>query len=65
MMQQVLEVQGGYKYLDAAPLTLAAKEHRPAYGQDGDYYSKPQVEDVFELVYNTIREGEPGRLAPL
>jgi pyruvate/2-oxoglutarate/acetoin dehydrogenase E1 component/TPP-dependent pyruvate/acetoin dehydrogenase alpha subunit len=65
MMQQVLEVQGGYKYLDAAPLTLAAKEHRPAYGQDGDYYSKPQVEDVFEVVYNTIREGEPGRLAPL
>ena len=59
MMQQVLEVQGAYKYLDAAPLTLAGKEHRPGYGQDGDYYSKPQVEDVFDVIYASMREANP------
>ena len=59
MMQQVLEVQGAYKYLDAAPLTLAGKEHRPGYGQDGDYYSKPQVEDVFDVIYASMREADP------
>jgi pyruvate/2-oxoglutarate/acetoin dehydrogenase E1 component/TPP-dependent pyruvate/acetoin dehydrogenase alpha subunit len=48
MLQQVLEKQGGYRYLDAPPVTLFAKPHRPAYGQDGDYHSKPQVEDVVE-----------------
>jgi len=61
MMQQVLEVQGAYKYLDAAPLTLAGKEHRPGYGQDGDYYSKPQVEDVFDVIYASMREADPER----
>jgi pyruvate/2-oxoglutarate/acetoin dehydrogenase E1 component/TPP-dependent pyruvate/acetoin dehydrogenase alpha subunit len=65
LMQQVLEVQGGYKYLDSPPVTLAAQEHRPAYGQDGDYYSKPQVEDVFETIYRLIRESDPQRLPPL
>lgn len=50
MMQQVLEVQNGYYYLDAAPRTLTAKAHRPAYGTDGDYFSKPSVDDVVELV---------------
>lgn len=65
LLQQVLEVQGAYQYLDSAPVTLTGKEHRPAYGQDGDYHSKPQVEDVFETVYNLIREAEPGRLAAL
>ncbi|MDX2136078.1 MAG: thiamine pyrophosphate-dependent enzyme [Saprospiraceae bacterium] len=48
MMQQVLEKQGGYRYLDSAPVTLYARDHRPAYGQDGDYHSKPQVEDVVD-----------------
>jgi pyruvate/2-oxoglutarate/acetoin dehydrogenase E1 component/TPP-dependent pyruvate/acetoin dehydrogenase alpha subunit len=65
MMQQVLEAQEGYRFLDSAPLTLASKEHRPAYGQDGDYYSKPQVEDVFEAIYALIRESDPKRLAAL
>ncbi|MBK8557925.1 MAG: transketolase [Lewinellaceae bacterium] len=62
MMQQVLELQGAYQHLDSAPITLAAKAHRPAYGQDGDYASKPQAEDVFEAVYNMMREADPGRL---
>lgn len=50
ILQQLLEKQGGYRYLDALPATLTAKPHRPAYGQDGDYHSKPQVEDVVQKV---------------
>lgn len=56
MMQQVLEKQGGYRWLDAAPVTLCAQPTRPAYGQDGDYHSKPQVEDVVEAVVKMVRE---------
>lgn len=56
MLQQVLEKQGGYRWLDSQPVTLFAKPHRPAYGQDGDYHSKPQVEDVVETVVKMIRE---------
>jgi pyruvate/2-oxoglutarate/acetoin dehydrogenase E1 component/TPP-dependent pyruvate/acetoin dehydrogenase alpha subunit len=59
MMQQVLEVQGGYAWLDAAPRTLAAKEHRAAYGSDGDYFSKPNRESVFEAVYDLMHEADP------
>ena len=54
MLQQVLEKQGGYRYLDAQPVTLHAKPHRPAYGQDGDYHSKPQVEDVIAAVLGIL-----------
>ncbi len=61
MMQQVLEVQGAYQYLDSVPRTLAAKEHRPAYGSDGDYFSKPNVEDVFDCVYALMSETDPTR----
>lgn len=56
MLQQVLEKQGGYRWLDAAPVTLAAQPHRTAYGPDGDYHSKPQVEDVVEAVMKLVRE---------
>lgn len=61
MMQQVLELQGGYRYLDSAPATLTAHAHRPPYGTDGDYFSKPNPEDVFELVFRMMYEAEPGR----
>ncbi|MCC6460012.1 MAG: transketolase [Saprospiraceae bacterium] len=61
LMQQVLEAQGAYRYLDTAPLALAAKDHRPAYGQDGDYFSKPQAEDVFQAIYDAMRESDPRR----
>jgi len=61
MLQQVLEVQGAYRFLDSAPITLAAREHRAGYGQDGDYFSKPQVEDVLEAVLQMMREAEPAR----
>ena len=50
MMQKVIEEQGGYHWLDCAPRTLSAKEHRPAYGSDGDYFSKPNREQIFEAV---------------
>ena len=56
ILQQILEVQGGYRYLDAAPTTLTAKAHRPAYGSDGDYFSKPSVEDVVEKVVGMVKE---------
>jgi pyruvate/2-oxoglutarate/acetoin dehydrogenase E1 component/TPP-dependent pyruvate/acetoin dehydrogenase alpha subunit len=50
MLNEVINVQGGYRYLDAAPVTLAAKPHLPAYGSDGDYFSKPSAEDIFDVV---------------
>jgi pyruvate/2-oxoglutarate/acetoin dehydrogenase E1 component/TPP-dependent pyruvate/acetoin dehydrogenase alpha subunit len=59
MMQEVLEKQGGYYYLDSAPQTLTASEHRPAYGDDGDYFSKPQVEHVFYAAYEMMHEADP------
>jgi pyruvate/2-oxoglutarate/acetoin dehydrogenase E1 component/TPP-dependent pyruvate/acetoin dehydrogenase alpha subunit len=61
MMQQVLEVQGAYQYLDSAPRTLTAKDHRPAYGSDGDYFSKPNAEDIFDAVYSLMHEVNPGK----
>ncbi|GAB3505776.1 alpha-ketoacid dehydrogenase subunit alpha/beta [Spirosoma knui] len=61
MMQKVLEEQNAYRYLDSAPRTLAAKAHRPPYGSDGDYFSKPNVDDVIEVVYSLMSEAEPNR----
>lgn len=65
MMQQVLEVQGGYNYLDSRPQTLSAKDHRTAYGSDGDYFCKPSADDVFEKIYNMMAEIEPDRFPKL
>jgi hypothetical protein len=65
LVQQVLEVQGAFRYLDAAPVTLAAKEHRPAYGSDGDYFSKPSVDDMFETAYAMMHEYNPQRYPDL
>ena len=59
MMQQVLEVQGGYRWLDSPPKTVSSKEHRPAYGTDGDYFSKSQPEHVFRTVYEMMNEFNP------
>lgn len=59
MMQEVLEKQGGWQYLDSPPKTLSAKEHRPAYTTDGDYFSKPSAEDVFDVVYGMMKEADP------
>jgi len=59
MMQQVLEKQNAYRWLDSAPATIAAKDHRPPYGSDGDYFTKPNMDDVLETAYNMIRETNP------
>jgi pyruvate/2-oxoglutarate/acetoin dehydrogenase E1 component/TPP-dependent pyruvate/acetoin dehydrogenase alpha subunit len=59
MMQEVLEKQGGYQLLDSKPVTITAKAHRPPYGSDGDYFSKPQTEDVFEAIYKIMNEAFP------
>ncbi len=61
MMQKVLEEQQGYRYLDAEPRTLTAREHRAAYSTDGDYFSNPNAEDVFDAVYNLMHEYKPKR----
>jgi pyruvate/2-oxoglutarate/acetoin dehydrogenase E1 component len=59
MLQQILEIQGGYRYLDSAPLTISAKPHRPAYGTDGDYFSKPGADEIFMKVYAMMNEADP------
>ena len=59
ILNEILNTQNGYQYLDSQPKTLTAKAHRPAYGTDGDYFSKPSVEDVFEAVYNVMHELSP------
>ena len=61
MMQKVMEEQGGYRYLDAEPRTLTANDHRPAYTNDGDYFSNPNAEDVFEMVYEMMHEYNPNK----
>jgi pyruvate/2-oxoglutarate/acetoin dehydrogenase E1 component/TPP-dependent pyruvate/acetoin dehydrogenase alpha subunit len=59
LLQEVIEKQGAYRYLDSAPQTLTAKAHRPAYGTDGDYFSKPSADDIFEKVYAIMHEANP------
>jgi len=61
MMQEVLEKQSGYKYLDSAPITLTSKPHRPAYGSDGDYFSKPSSDNVFRVIYEMMSEADPNK----
>ncbi len=61
ILQKIVEEQGAYKFLDSAPLTLASKDHRPAYGSDGDYFSKPNSDDVFDAIYNLMSEVNPNQ----
>ena len=65
LLQEIIETQGAYKYLDSAPQTLAAKPHRPAYASDGDYFSKPNSEDIFEKVYSIMHESNPQKYPKL
>ena len=59
ILQKVLVEQDAFKYLDLEPKTLTAKDHRPAYGTDGDYCSKPSADDVFDAVYEMMSECDP------
>lgn len=61
MMQQVLDAQNGYRWLDSPPRALTSQPHRPAYGSDGDYWSKPGREDIFRAVYELLHEADPRR----
>ena len=61
ILQQIVENQNGYNHLDSKPHTLTAKAHRPAYGTDGDYFSKPSIEDIFEKVYAMMNEVNPSK----
>jgi pyruvate/2-oxoglutarate/acetoin dehydrogenase E1 component len=65
ILQQVLEQQNGYFMLDSQPRTLAAKAHRPPYGSDGDYFSKPSVDDVIEVAYSMMHESKPKQYVKL
>ncbi len=65
ILQQVIDEQNAYKYLDSKPDTLTAKAHRPAYGTDGDYFSKPSAEDIFEKVYAMMHESNPSKYPSL
>ena len=65
VLQQIIDKQDGYQYLDSKPQTLTAKAHRPAYGSDGDYFSKPSAEDIFEKVYGMMNEVNPSKYPSL
>jgi len=65
ILQQIIDEQKGYNHLDSPPQTLTAKAHRPAYGTDGDYFSKPSAEDVFEKVYAIMHEAKPNQYPSL
>ena len=65
IQQQVLDVQDAFSLLDSAPRTLTAKAHRPAYGSDGDYFSKPSAEDIVDVAYQMMHEYDPGRYPSL
>jgi len=61
IMNKILEENDGYKFLDSKPITLTAVEHRPPYGSDGDYFTKPSIDDVFETLYKVMQEYNPGK----
>lgn len=65
MMQKVMEEQNAFFHLDSPPATLTAEQHRPAYSTDGDYFSNPNAEDVFDKVYDILREANPHKYAPI
>ena len=65
ILQQIMEEQKGYYHLDTEPTTLTAKAHRPAYGTDGDYFSKPSIEDIFDAAYTVMNEANPQKYPPI
>jgi pyruvate/2-oxoglutarate/acetoin dehydrogenase E1 component/TPP-dependent pyruvate/acetoin dehydrogenase alpha subunit len=65
ILQQILEVQKGYFQLDSQPKTLTSQEHRPSYGTDGDYFSKPSTEDIYEKIYEMMHEDHPAKFPSL
>ena len=65
ILQKVVDEQNAYQYLDSKPICISSQEHRPAYGSDGDYFSKPSHDDVFEKVYAIFHEANPSKFPKL
>ena len=65
ILQKILQEKGGFEYLDSSPITLTAKNHRPAYGTDGDYFSKPSIDDIVEKAYKIMNEYDPNKYSNL
>ncbi|RYE17310.1 MAG: transketolase, partial [Sphingobacteriales bacterium] len=65
ILQKIVEGQNGYRYLDSQPQTLTAKDHRPPYGSDGDYFTKPSADDIIEAIYSIVSESNPGKYPPI
>ncbi len=65
LMQQIVERMGGFWWLDAPPVTVTGREHRPAYGSDGDYFSKPSRDEIFRAIYGLMRDAAPARYPSL
>jgi pyruvate/2-oxoglutarate/acetoin dehydrogenase E1 component len=65
ILNEVVNTQNAYRYLDSKPITLASEEHRPAYGTDGDYFSNKSPEDIFEAIYAVMHEANPSKYKPL
>ena len=65
MMQKVLEEQDAYNYLDSKPVTISSNEHRPAYGDDGDYFSKSNIDQVIDKCYDLMSESKPNKYPTL
>ena len=59
ILQKIIEEQNAFQFLDAKPVTITAQDHRPAYGTDGDYYSKPSLEDIVEKIYAQMHDYNP------
>jgi pyruvate/2-oxoglutarate/acetoin dehydrogenase E1 component/TPP-dependent pyruvate/acetoin dehydrogenase alpha subunit len=65
ILQKIVEGQNGYYHLDSQPKTLTAKDHRPPYGSDGDYFTKPSIDDIIETIYGMMSESNPGKFPPI
>jgi pyruvate/2-oxoglutarate/acetoin dehydrogenase E1 component len=65
ILQKIIQERDGFKYLDSAPITLTSKAHRPAYGTDGDYFSKPSMDDIIETAYLIMNEYDPNNYPDL
>lgn len=65
ILNEIINIQNAYQYLDSQPKTLTSKSHRPAYGNDGDYFSKPSAEDIFEAIYSVMHEVNPNKFLKL
>ena len=65
MLHKVIQEQKAFYHLESEPITITAHEHRPAYSSDGDYFSNPNAEDVFEIIYRMMHEKDPQKYSEI